>query len=59
VVHGDIIDAYGDEFIALLDSVSAQITTVELTELNKRYGIDAVDADLLAAEWLTEKGFLP
>jgi osmoprotectant transport system substrate-binding protein len=59
VVHGDIVDAYGDDFIALLNSVSAQITTAELTELNKQYGIDAVDADVLATDWLTEKGFLP
>jgi osmoprotectant transport system substrate-binding protein len=59
VVHGDIVDAYGDDFITLLNSVSAQITTAELTELNKQYGIDAVDADVLATDWLTEKGFLP
>jgi glycine betaine/choline ABC-type transport system substrate-binding protein len=39
--------------------VSAQITTAELSELNKQYGIDAVYADVLATDWLTEKGFLP
>ncbi|MDP2623333.1 MAG: ABC transporter substrate-binding protein [Actinomycetota bacterium] len=59
VLHGDIIDAYGDELVDLLDSVSAAITTAELSALNKRYGIDAVDPDVLAREWLTEKGFLP
>ena len=59
VLHGDIVDAYGDDLIDLLDSVSAAITTAELSELNKRYGIDAVDPDVLANEWLTEKGFLP
>jgi osmoprotectant transport system substrate-binding protein len=59
VLHGDIVDAYGDDLIDLLDSVSAAITTAELSELNKRYGIDAVDPDVLATEWLTEKGFLP
>lgn len=59
VVHGDIVDAYGDEFVALIDSVSARITTAELTELNKRYSIDAEDADVLAMEWLTAQGLLP
>lgn len=59
VVHGDIIDAYGDELVALLDSVTAEITTAELSELNKQYGIDAVDADVLARDWLVDKGFLP
>jgi osmoprotectant transport system substrate-binding protein len=59
VLHGDIVDAYGDDLVDLLDSVSAAITTAELSELNKRYGIDAVDPDVLANEWLTEKGFLP
>ena len=59
VLHGDIVDAYGDALVDLLDSVSAAITTAELSELNKRYGIDAVDPDVLASEWLTENGFLP
>ena len=41
----------------LLDEVSAAVTTAELSELNKRYGIDAEDADALAAEWLEANGF--
>lgn len=59
VVHGDIIEAYGDDFVDLLDSVSAIITTAELSELNKRYSIDAEDADVLARDWLTDHGLLP
>jgi len=58
VVRNEIITAYGSEFTDLLDSVSAKITTAELSALNKRYGIDAVDADVLAREWLTANGFL-
>ncbi|HEX9978573.1 MAG TPA: ABC transporter substrate-binding protein [Acidimicrobiia bacterium] len=58
VVRNEIITAYGSEFTDLLDSVSAKITTAELSELNKRYGIDAMDADVLAREWLTANGFL-
>lgn len=59
VVHGDIVDAYGDDFIALINSVSARITTAELSELNKRYSIDADDADTLAREWLIAQGLIP
>lgn len=58
VTTKEIADAYGDEFAELLDSVSAKITTAELSELNKRYGIDAEDADVLAREWLEANGFL-
>ena len=58
VVRNEIITAYGSEFTDLLDSVSAKITTAELSELNKRYGIDAMDSDVLAREWLTANGFL-
>jgi len=58
VTTDEIVAAYGDELAALLDSVTAKITTIELTELNKRYGIDAEDADALAREWLDANGFL-
>ena len=57
VTRKAIIDAYGDDLVDLIDSVSAQITTAELTELNKRYHLDAEDADALAAEWLAAHGF--
>jgi osmoprotectant transport system substrate-binding protein len=57
VIRNDIVTAYGSDLTDLLDSVSAKITTAELSELNKRYGIDAVDADVLAGEWLDANGF--
>jgi osmoprotectant transport system substrate-binding protein len=52
VTTDEIIAAYGDELTDLLDSVTALITTAELSELNKRYVIDAEDAETLAREWL-------
>lgn len=52
VTTDEIIAAYGDELTELLDSVTALITTAELSELNKRYVIDAQDAETLAREWL-------
>ena len=57
VIRNDLVTAYGSDLTNLLDSVSAKITTAELSALNKRYGIDAVDADVLAAEWLAANGF--
>lgn len=57
VMRQALVDAYGDDLADLLTRVSAAITTADLTELNKRYGIDAVDADVLAREWLENNGF--
>lgn len=57
VMRQEIVDAYGQDLIDLLDSVSAKITTAELSELNKRFGLDAEDADALATEWLAANGF--
>ena len=56
VVRQEIIDAYGSDFEDVVNRVSAKITTAELSELNKRFGIDAIDADVLAREWLEANG---
>lgn len=58
VVRQEIVDAYGRDLVDLMNRVTAAITTAELSELNKRYGIDAVDADVLAREWLEANGFM-
>jgi osmoprotectant transport system substrate-binding protein len=58
VLRQEVIDAHGQDFVDLINRVSALITTAELRELNKRYGIDAVDAEVLAREWLQANGFL-
>ncbi len=52
-----LIDAYGDEFMALINEISAALDTAELTELNRQFGIDLEDADAVAARWLEENGF--
>ncbi len=57
VLRQELVDAYGQDLLDLLDSVSAKITTAELSELNKRYGLDAEDADVLAKDWLAANGF--
>jgi glycine betaine/choline ABC-type transport system substrate-binding protein len=35
------------------------MTTEDLTELNVRVGLDQEDFDVVARDWLTEKGLLP
>lgn len=42
----------------VLDRVSTLLTTEELAALNKRADIDREDPAVLAAEWLTDNGFL-
>ncbi len=58
VASQELVDAHGEGFAALVDAVSAALDTAQLTELNRRYSIDAEDADVVAADWLTEAGFL-
>ncbi len=58
VVRNEIVDAYGQDFVDLVDSISAALDTEELTELNRRFGVDQEDADTVAEDWLTAEGFL-
>ena len=55
-VRTEILDAYGDRVSDVLNAVSAKLTTVELTALNKRVEIDGDDPDKVAAEWLASNG---
>jgi osmoprotectant transport system substrate-binding protein len=56
IFSDELADAYGDDFIALLDEVSATITTPLLTEANARFDIDAEDADVIAEDFLADNG---
>jgi osmoprotectant transport system substrate-binding protein len=57
VASQELVDAYGDDFTGLLDDISAELTTEDLTELNRRYDVDREDAEDIAADWLSEHGF--
>ncbi len=57
-IRVEVVDAYGDDLVALLDSFSEALTTEDLTELNKRADLDQEDPALLAGEWLTTNGFV-
>lgn len=53
-----IVEAYGTELVGYLDRISRALDTAQLTELNRQYGIDLEDADIVARQWLTEAGFV-
>jgi osmoprotectant transport system substrate-binding protein len=56
-VSQEVVDAYGDDLTGLLDDISAELTTEDLIELNKRYDVDKDDAEDIAADWLADHGF--
>src|SRR5690606_16599443 len=57
ITSQEVVEAYGDDLTELLDSISAELTTEELIELNKRYDVDKEDADDIAEDWLADHGF--
>ena len=50
-------DVLTDEIAEVLDSVSAKLTTEEMTELNRRVDVDKEDPETVAQEWLADNGF--
>ncbi len=54
VFTDEVAEAYGDDFIDVLDQISATITTEDLTEANARIEIDGDEAEDLAADFLEE-----
>ncbi len=58
VASNEVVEAYGDDFVALINSISALITTDVLLDLNGRVEIDAENPEDVATAWLTENGLL-
>jgi osmoprotectant transport system substrate-binding protein len=61
VVRNDLLralDAQGVDIAAVLDPVSAVITTEDLTNFNVRIGVNHEDVDAVARDYLTSKGLL-
>jgi osmoprotectant transport system substrate-binding protein len=56
VLADEVVDAYGDDLVSLLNDVSASITTENLTEANARQQIDVEDPDVIATDFLEEYG---
>lgn len=58
VVRDDFLQEAGPEFEELVNKVSAQITTEEITALNAKVDLDREDPEDVASEWLQEKGLV-
>jgi osmoprotectant transport system substrate-binding protein len=54
VLTQELVDAYGDDLTSVLDDISGELTTEDLTELNRRFDVDREDADAIAESWLSE-----
>ena len=58
VLPTELNDAYPD-LAGVADDVSAGLDTENLTELNKRFDVDAEDADAIATSFLEDNDLLP
>jgi osmoprotectant transport system substrate-binding protein len=54
VIRTELLDEYGDELADTLNDISAELTTADLSDMNKRIGIDGEDPKLVAADWISE-----
>ncbi|HET9612160.1 MAG TPA: ABC transporter substrate-binding protein [Acidimicrobiales bacterium] len=57
VAAQEVVDAYGDDLVGLLEDISSELNTEGLIELNRRYDVEREDAEDIAADWLDEHGF--
>ncbi|MDX1747317.1 MAG: ABC transporter substrate-binding protein [Halobacteriales archaeon] len=58
VVNEEILDAYGDDLRSLINSISAEITTDTLLELNGQVELEGMDPAEVATQWLQDNGFV-
>lgn len=49
-----LVDAYGDDFVSLVNKVSAALTTENVAEMNKAYIVDREDAPAIAKRFLQD-----
>jgi osmoprotectant transport system substrate-binding protein len=52
-------DIATDQIKDALNAVSEKLTTAELTEMNRKQGVDKQDSDAIAQAWLEENDLLP
>lgn len=57
VLRDEILDAYGDDLRALMDSISAQLSVEDLREANQ-LASEGLAPDEIAAEWLADTGIV-
>jgi osmoprotectant transport system substrate-binding protein len=59
VVRDDVLSRLPASFTTIVNGVSAQLTTQELTDLNRRVAVDHDDPKDAAGAWLRAKGLVP
>jgi osmoprotectant transport system substrate-binding protein len=55
MVRQEVLDRWGEPFAAVVDGVSARLTTASLQELNRQVA-NGESARAVAADWLTDEG---
>lgn len=58
VINQEKLDELGDDFAEVLNNVSAQMTTEDLTSLGVQVAVEQRDVAEVATEWLTDKGLI-
>ncbi len=58
IINTEVLDTYGAQLSALLDELSAAITTEDLLAWNTETDIEFRESDAVATEWLESKGLL-
>ena len=58
IISQEKLDELGDGFAEILNAVSAEMTTEDLTSLGVQVAVDQRDVAEVAAEWLTDKGLV-
>jgi osmoprotectant transport system substrate-binding protein len=56
VMSQSLVDAYGNDFVALVNKVSAALTTENVAAMNKAYIVDREDASAIASKFLSDNG---
>jgi len=58
IISQEKLDELGDSFAEVLNTVSAEMTTEDLTSLGVQVAVEQRDVAEVATEWLTDKGLI-
>ena len=58
VLRNDLVTKAPADLKTILNSVTVQLTTKDLTDMNKQVGVDRKEAKDVAAAWLKLKGLV-
>lgn len=56
IARDDVVAKHGHDFVRLIDSITARLSTLELRTLNQRVEIGGEDPDDVATDWVREEG---